>query len=335
MRGIKQVLTGFFSICLMGGPLTAQEPDHALRGRFLKGVSETQKIVDGLCFRARVVLTGDYASLSDKMKEDFKKLPRDPSKPNITLFECAVRGSLCLDARTRSNGISYVMAKNSDYAFQVERPTVDSLYSLTFVEQHGSNAETDRLVNDAETQARVLPLGTWYLFGKPLSHFVDSPFFKLKNISAVDSPGNTLVRVEFDHDVDDPQRKLERLSDAFIVCDVANHWALQEFGATLWDGAVYHATIQSGEKVDGFPIPQHVMITIPNPLDPKSIRRMESTIEVLTKDVPREEFYLTHYGLPEPNFGGTWFGTWGWYLIGGIGCIVVGVITIKWRKTRR
>ncbi|MCA9145679.1 MAG: hypothetical protein KDB05_22960 [Planctomycetales bacterium] len=334
MHELKQILCGIFSICLMGGPLTAQEPDHALRDRFLKGVSETQEIVDGLCFRAQVVLTGDYASLSDKMKADFKKLSHDPSKPNTTLFECAFRGPMCLEAGTQGNGISFVMAKNSEYAFRVERPTDDLPYSLTFVEQHGSSADTQRLVDEAEMRARVVPLATWYLFGKPLSHFVESPFFKLKSISYVESTDSELVRVEFDHDVEDPERKLERLSNAFIVCNAANHWALQEYGATLWQGAVYHATMQPGENVDGFPVAKHRTLMIPNVLDPASVRRNESTIDVLTKHVPREEFYLTHYGLPEPNFGESWLGTWGWYLIGGIGCIVVGVITIKWRNNR-
>jgi len=50
------------------------------------------------------------------------------------------------------------------------------------------------------------------------------------------------------------------------------------------------------------------------------------------EEVPKEEFYLSFYGLPEPYFGSNW--SWSWYFVAGITCIAVGVL-IKWRLTER
>jgi hypothetical protein len=159
-------------------------------------------------------------------------------------------------------------------------------------------------------------------------------------VSAVTSGSKELVRVEFEYLIDDPVRKKkERFTDGFLVCDPARQWVLTECGANKYNfinkfTSVLTRVLEHGEAIGEMPVATKVIQTTRSP-DDRYKREAVITLRIISRDVPEEEFYLTHYGLPEPNFGRSWFGTWVWYLIGGIVCIVTGAILIRRRKTGR
>jgi hypothetical protein len=313
------------------GTLYAADTDPAVRDRFLDGVKETEAALERLAVRVRCEYTRRFVWASDEVLANMRKFRPDPLAPVTRTYEVAVLGDWTLESGTHGNGLEYVMGTNKGYAFRLERPAALVQYALTFLEPLPAHAEAEASVEQMEKEARLLPLCTWYMVDHTVSHYVESPLFRIKNVSAVSADGQRLVRVDFEHLVDDPARKkVESLSDAYLVCDPERNWALREYRATMWDGCVYHVTIDFGERVRGFPIPRKItrLITKEN----VSIREMVTTFEVISPDVLEEEFYLTHYGLPEPTFRRGWLGSWVWYLIGGIVCLVVGRLLLRRRK---
>ena len=159
-------------------------------------------------------------------------------------------------------------------------------------------------------------------------------------MSAAPSEDNEFVRVEFDYSIDDPlQNRKERNTDGFLVCDPTRQWIVKEYGAGFLNlndnaAATRRIVLEHDDEIDAMPIATKITVSFArNDMDYTSETVMNLT--VTARDLPQEELYLSYYGLPEPNFRRSWFGTWGWYLIGGVGCIVVGVILVRRRKTGR
>lgn len=155
---------------------------------------------------------------------------------------------------------------------------------------------------------------------------------------AIQSGTTELVRVEYDRVVNDPiRRRDEHFSDCFLVCDPSREWILTEYGGTFHnhinnDNRVFHVKLEYGESVGGIPIANKISRTSTSPDDPDSTSVGVTTIEVTSHDVPEEEFFLSYYGLPEPNFGRGRFWGWVWYLIAGIVCLVVARVIMKRRR---
>lgn len=316
---------------LATGSLCAEGQAPALRDRFLDGVKKTQAEMEGLSVRIRSEVTNGFTWMSEEVLANAKKFRSDPLKQVTRTCEVAILADCTAESGTYGRGIEYVMAKNSRYAFRIERSSGTTQYGLTFLEQLGANVQAEEGIEEMEKESRALPLCTWYMVGHTLSHFVESPFFSIKGVSTVSLDGQELVRVDFEHLVDDPARKRsEWLSGAYLVCDPERSWALREYCATLSSGSVYHVKIDFGESVDGFPIPAKITRVISK--ENVSTRQTVGTFEVVSDNVPEEEFYLSHYGLPEPTFRRGWFGSWVWYLIGGIVCFVVGRLVLRRRK---
>ncbi len=56
--------------------------------------------------------------------------------------------------------------------------------------------------------------------------------------------------------------------------------------------------------------------------DPGTVGKDVWTYEQLDPPLSTEEFYLSSFGLPEPNFGTSWYrGAWVVYLVGGAACV--------------
>lgn len=344
MNGSLHVSASVCWMLLLGNAaLDAQGEDPQLRARFLEGVRQTARKLDQVSAHAKGVNTQDFAAVSKKARADLaefnkKRRPEqriDPDKARTRTFECAIRGSFTLEKTKRREGGDRVMAKNDAYAFAIGRSPGIASYGLEFLERLHADPATDRRIEEQETPPRGSILAAWYVQRYPLSRLVESPWFKIKRVSAVRSEGQDLVRVDFDHLVDGPDRKRDWLSDAFLVCDPARDWALKEYGGTMSEGAVRRVTIEFGELVSGFPIPSRFTFLTSSSNDPETISRNASTLEILRRDVPKEEFYLSHYALPEPNFERGWLGPWVWYLMGGIAFVVIGTILATRRKARR
>lgn len=321
---------------LMSGAIAwAQDIDMALRDQFLRGVRQSYKMVEEISVHVQCVTTQDFANPSGAARVEVSNAGIDPERKEVVeSFRIAIRGSLRLKAGIDRKKCEYVIAQNDKYAFRINRAPLAKGYSLELLEQPGAAPDVDNYIQNEQMKARLYVPGTFGMHGHLLSELIDSPFFKMKRISKHQSDGNELVRIEFDYLIDEPDKKKERLSEAFMICDPARGWALKEYGGTLWSGALYRVTLDFGDLVNSFPIAKEVAIFYSLPSVSKVTRRTVTTIEVLSQDVPKEQFYLSHYGLPEPNFRRGWMGTWVWYLAAGIVCLSVAAIIAKRRSAR-
>ncbi len=313
---------------------SAEDIDPSLRDRFLKAVRQTVWNSEQVSFRARCVSTVDYTNNSESVRAKLRENKIDPDKPEIEILNCAIRGPLAL--RTGTNrGIEYVRAKNSEYAFQVSRASVAKAYSLSFIEQLGRASALDRRIQEAESEARGFPFGGWYMMDETVAGVVASPTFQMKRVAKENRDGADLVRIEFDRKYPDPKKRAFSYTNGFMVCDPERHWALVEWGRTSHNGLITsRSSLTYGNLIDGLPIPQkitHLMLNEEDKREPINWRQVID-IEVIGDDVPREEFYLSHYGLPEPKFQRGWLGTWMWYLIAGIVCLGMATIIVKRRS---
>ena len=296
-------------------------------------MKETDRRVEQLSFRVKWKQTFDYVAVSDKVSTMLKKVGKDPFEEEVRIRESVVRGNCAAMSGVYGKGLEFVMAKNSKYAFLIERLPSVNRYSLQFVTQPGADQRYDDRVKMEELEARATPLCTWYVVSESVSQLVESPSFKITKVATVISEGQKLVRVDFERLVDDPTRvKKEYLSDAYLLCDPAKAWALKEYRFTAFNGGVYHVVIDEfGELLHGFPIPRK-MTRLVTQTDKISTSRMVVTFEAVDNDVSGDEFYLSHYGLPEPKFRQSWWGRWGWYLVGGVVCLVVSAMLLKRRR---
>lgn len=332
---LRSVCRGVCLALLLSSPLCSQEIDRELRSRFSAAVKETESKLERLSFRVNCTYSSKFVWASDEVLTNLRKTRKEPYEPRTQEFDFAVNGESTLQ-KTGPDGtkIENVLGMNDRYAFHVQRGNAVKQYSLAFLEPLGSAPLEDDLIRQECRSARVLPLCTWIVAGLTVSELVQSPYFRITRLSSVppiQSDGAELVRIEFDHLVDDQSRKRrEWMSDGYMVCDPSKSWALTEYCVTLEDGSVYHVTLEFGELIDGFPIAERMtrVITAEN----ISTRQAVATFELISDDVPVEEFYLSHYGLPEPTFRRSWLGAWVWYLIAGVGCLVVSAIVLKRQK---
>ncbi len=317
-------------------PSWAQEDNPELRKQFLRGVEETARNFDNLSFRAKCVRTTQLAAVSEKWKaknaEQFAKKQKDPHRVRTRKFDVAIRGPLGLASRIRKSGNISFGVRNGVYAFALEQSPENERTTLQFVEKLGVDPAIDARVAELEGKPRNIIMASFTIGAKLLSQQIESDAFSIQRAYAVSAGDRELVRVEYEYHVDEPvQGRKYRVTNSFLVCDPAQQWALIEYGGTSYNyrdesTTVHHTVLRNRELIDGIPIAMRASTTISPYDDPGTMIETVTTIDVTDHDIPKEEFYLSFYGLPEPNFGETWFGTWGWYLIGGIACIAVGVI---------
>ena len=321
-------------LLLVGDSLWGQENDPALRDRFLKAVPQTAKKLAQMSFRAKCVISGDYEPITDTGRADLIRLKLDPDKPTVIERNFSIRGACTVESGTDKRGFEYVLSKNDDYAFRIVRSAGVESFAIEVLEQLDqriSNPNLEQKIQRAQGEARGFALGTWYFFGEPVSTVIESPSFKLQRVYAVRQNDANLVRIDFDYLHPDDMSK--NYWDAFMVCDPDRHWAVKEYGASgPIEGGLHRVTNTFGELLNGFPIAEKVTRRITGKAYTSFAHRFVTTIEVTNKDVPKAEFYLSHYGLPEPTFQRSWFGMWVWYLSAGIVCLGVARVIMKRRR---
>jgi hypothetical protein len=320
------------------------EGDPALRLRLIQGVLQTSERIEHVSFRARCTFRSQYREVSEKTKALFAKNNRNPFEPTIQVFDCAIRGPMTLQRSTTNDGVEVIKCRNRSYAFAIKRPSSGGQPTLDFLEPIGISPAIDARIATIENQVRGMALGGLHLWGEPLAKLLQSSDFLLKRVYHVPGePGSRLVRVDFEYTAYDSSNSASNISytDGYLLCDPSHDWTLVEYGATCHvdrnNSTVRQMLIlEYGETIDGIPIAVKTANTV-TLLGDNAGSTMEDLylVEITQRDqVPEEEFYLSHYGLPEPNFSGTWAGPWVWYLVGGIACLVIGAIILKRRKAR-
>lgn len=315
--------------------ILAEDIDPSLLRKFMDGVAENTTLIDKFSVKARIVTTVERRAESELAQQEVTAAGYSPNKPEIEeISTVAIHGPLGLKASTghgKNTSVEFVTARNDKYAFRIRRSPANTKYSIEFLQELGGDSDLDSLIKDADLEARAFFIIPWMVFRVPISQLVKSPDFRVRKISRVDSNGIEAVRIDFDHLTDDPNRKMERLSDAYLVCDPANGWGLREYCATLHHGGIVQHIIEFGAQIDSVPITSKFTSVYSVPKSTSVVRHTVMAAEEVSEDVSDDEFYLSHYGLPEPNFERSFFGRWVWLLGSGIACLIAARFLIKRR----
>ena len=312
------------ALCYLPWAASAQEHDPRLQDHFIQGVKQTSAKLQSVSFRVRYVST-----LTDTAS----------GKADIREYEVGIRGKNGLQSGVKT-GIGFVQARNDEYAFLIHRSTHEAAASLQFLERVGVDPSIDTKIAAVQQEPRTIALFAYHLWTEPLARVIESERFEIKRVYAVPSVDHDFVCVEFNYGIDDALQKIhDRFTDGYLICDPTRQWSLIEYGCThhnLNDDHIgtLKTVLEHGDAIGEIPVATRITQTMASQVNDYTAESV-IRVEVIGRELPEEELYLSHYGLPEPNFGRSWFGTWGWYLIGGVGCIFVGVSIARRRKTGR
>ncbi|WP_157605131.1 hypothetical protein [Schlesneria paludicola] len=330
------------SSIILGGTLTVfgQENDPALGRRFLNAIEEKAKELEKatFTFQSNCVTEKAWESISAARESEIKSLRRNKEDfHRIEKVHTSVRGKFTMHKGTKigkkgRHDIEYIAAQNDSYAFHIGRSRSDAPYVIDYLEPiDAMTEESKKNVQFNAAIARAIPMATWYFLTEPLNELVHRPDFVIHKVFNVDREGTSCVRVEFDcsSGENDPAHKF---SDAYMILDPANGWAMTEYEATqVSTNNKHHTTIKIGTIGGVIGLPSSVEHRLIPKNDPTSVLCFKSLID-LSGDEAKEAFYLHHYGLPEPRFTHRVVGVWVW-------CLMIAGVLIAFamflRKRRR
>ncbi|MBX3422842.1 MAG: hypothetical protein KF752_14910 [Pirellulaceae bacterium] len=222
---------------------------------------------------------------------------------------------------------------NEQYGFVLTR-TKGSKYAIKAVQRRGLSPADDNIIEQSIGDAMYCLLGAYDFYGRTVWGLVRDPGFTITKIEELgNGTGEDRIRVEFDYSPENKSEKVNGIKDwtingGYLVFQPNDGWKLIEYSRGYHPGTVqgYPRTI---DTVDDCPDGQlqftDYAVAKLYAKDGKTVgledrvRRVKSSYG----PIPKEHFYLSHYGFPEPNFGSKRY--WLWMLgglIGGIACIV-------------
>jgi hypothetical protein len=336
-RILHRALLVFLGCCALGDAGRGGEDDPAVRDRFLKGVRQAEQKLKQISFRAKCAHSYRNVSVSDDTRAAFAARNKDPFAVTTSEFECAIRGECSLMRLKDKHGIEKVRARNKSYAFVISQGSAAQPPTLQFLEELGRDPAIDAKVAEIERDYRGIALAAYSPWGIPLWELVRDKGVKIQRVFATQSEGRELVRLEFQRETYDSKGQVRTVYDsAYITCDPANVWAMVEYGSSFHNRVNKESgeeqwRLEFGDPVAGIPVAKKLTNTVT--LTRGSVMESVLSTEVTSRDeVPEAEFHLTHYGLPEPNFGHGWWGVWVWYLLAAI--VSLGAAWVMMRRRR-
>jgi hypothetical protein len=326
--------TLFLAVDRLGSCATASEEDAALKKELFAALASMQRY-DQLQFNVRCSNEDSFSA--DGISGESKRKAE---------FEFAQNGSSFIAIREveKSSGVRAKILKcsNGSYAFAIDRSTNPP--SLVYLERLGVDPAIDERVayqKKNEFDAAITNIYGYMILGKLLPDLVNSPDFSLKKLAKRDALGKAMVELEFEYNGFDAEHKDKyKLTDGKLLLDPTNDWVL---ASASWvfesfpEGEKNKITHQREYNLgrEGFPFSSKSVLKVES-LDKG--RRYDTevimTVECKRQEVPKEEFFLTFYGLPEPQFDRSFLQKWGWWLIGGILFLATGCWLTMKRSTK-
>lgn len=260
------------------------------------------------------------------------RISRDSEELTPVLRELSVRGDHCVKSIEVKDGIERVQVANSEYAFFLTRPKGGS-YSIAGLKRRGQSITDDIYIEQRIAEVRLCFFAAYDFYGRTVWGLVRDPGFKLTKIEMQkDISGEDRLRVDFDYS---PSHRVEKVTgikdwhikDGYLIFAPQDGWKLTEYCRGFFPGTIqgFPKTVQS---IDDYPSDQLAFtqqyVAKLYAADGKNVDlelhvlRMKSNSEA----IPKEHFYLSHYGFPEPNFDST--ARWPWV----VGGLMLGAICI-------
>ncbi len=318
------------------------DSQQALRTALLAGIKKRDRL--DLLDSTKVTI-GLYP-IADPNKEVLKRFSKNNSKGSDkimidslnTFTEFLFNGDSLLKKRYRGDELG-IVGKNSHYYFGITRTDPQTkMYTVSFFERVNSvsNQSVEERINKEITKATEVPNAPWMLLGVHISDWLNRENFEILGISEVEDEGRKRVRLNFEHIIKEIRPQYYSLSDSFIIFDPEYEWAISSY-SIVYNNAegkkVSKSTSRSelGNLSNGLPVILKKTLTTQMLEDKKQYWEKVVLYDYSEDDVEPKEFYLSHYGLPEPNFEEPFLSTWMKYLLAGLVCLGIAY----WIKRRR
>lgn len=308
-----------FSVSLLLLPRIsfALTDDAELRSQFLQGIEIADQKIQALSIRAS-------CKVSNTTTIDVNKAPLERSDA----FDCAISGSNSMMSGLETGGVTYFRVRNDKYAFALDKTQTRERGTLRYVEQLGVSPAVDAQVAEYNGMVRGVAMAGYYLWQQPIFRSFHDKVFTINQVRAISTEGGELVRVDFAGIVTEPAEDgsgevpAYTYSNAFLICDPTKNWVLKEYAADVYvhvnkGNARHQIKLNIGRTIRNVPLATRIESNVSSLDSVVKIDRI-TEVEFDEREVKDNEFVLSHYGLPEPNFQQSWFGRGVWYLIGGV-----------------
>lgn len=287
------------------------EHDPEAVAKFKDGIQQSKQDKEAVSFRAHVDY--EYSSRSGGFK-----------------FDIAANGIAHALHKDVSESSEVLHVRNDTYAFRVERPLESDSYSLSFLVPLEGGVSSDPRIEEFEMMFQPFAESGMYLWTDSLSELISED--RLKVDKAYFSGTDSRIVVEFHYSSINDEGSVEtEISEGKLVCDPAKGFLLDEYQGKRYsvenDFTRFTKTsIVYGNQVDGRPFATAItQETLTETGETKS--KGTTQVELTEAFVPKEEFFLSFYGLPEPNFqkDSAWF----WIVLIGLTASIFGVLLLR------
>ena len=279
----------------------------------------------------------EMAKVSERMRQfqghlDITIVVKDVNDKSHEIRDSAAYHDGMLMVRSDKDGITRVRCLNQRYGFELNRPS-----------DGGASATLTALMqlegNKLPPQMQEIAERTWlypriaYSFGSVfLPDALADPLFQVKQVSSVLQEGRELVEIKFDYTHTDETGWVTVYADFSLLCDPSLNLGIVEYRGRA-ASPKNNTSGRSEAKLELDTVSDLTIATRREDLTtfevsgavPKEVK--SSTVFEISvgTNVPKaEEFYLSHYGLSEPNFEAPiWKRTSTWL-------IVAAVMTLVW-----
>lgn len=323
---IKFVLIAACSILLTNTVIdlgASQDLDRDLHHRLNDGVQEAQER-----FNEQIVY-GDFRFLSYDSRHHKAKIGMLRSNHLLR------HGPWFRDHSTDS-----IQVMNPYYVFELTKSASGSRFSLNWI------AERKNLTNAQKEQIETTSLqvyepvfGNYRVSGWFLWDLINSPRCSIRSIRETAESGINLIEVEYSlmGSAEGFSGNTVGMNGTFS-CDPNRLWSIVRETITQGQGGKL-ANLSEFESTSVRDGQLPILKKYTGSGFDETGKKLYTNIlyEFISEDpspLTEDMFYLSHYGLPEPNFKKTWVSAWAVYLFAGVALVLAGHRLVKRRVAR-
>ena len=260
-----------------------------------------ENVVD-MCGRFRQLFLPTSFSLTIEEREK-----RDgPMAKKVTSFKFRGHDFFLLDTESNKTdskaSIREVVSQNDKYNFSIKNENNEERgWSIASLNE-GKNVDGSAVIS-VNSRERFYPIKINHLY---LDELLKCPSMSIKSYQEkVDTEGITHVNVVLTFN---PEERIDNLLVMFKEISLGfipkkYEWIPYSFVATGMHGDSLEFYYTGFRSACGFTIPSELEIFYRKDVNSDRWQRTKCTYEFSDETVPKEEFFLSHYGLPEPDFG--------------------------------
>lgn len=205
-----------------------------------------------------------------------------------------------------------VVGMNDEYVFGI-RGDEKGDYAVHMLQPKSHESSLERADMEYRRVSCLVAGACWYQ-GRSLRETFESDRCVVKSVVPIERMGETLVKVDYEWlppEGANEREKKRAESPAFIIVNPSHCWRLEEYEIVKWWGTI-KSELSYGDAHEGLPNLLKKVKALQGDSGPPVTTTVQIK-EIQRGPVPKSEFLLSHYGLPEPTnldgSVGSWFRT--------------------------